>query len=367
MTDCIIVGGGIIGLSVAYELSRRGVSVTVLEQDEWGGQASAAAAGMLAPLKEFNKPGPVLDLGMASLTRYSEWVQELQDETGHDVQLCLDGLITVAMDEQEAELLRAKYSWQNSAGYDLAWLDRKALLELEPLLSPDVEAGTFSAGEGHVNNRLLLQVLVTACQQRGVTLVKGAVVTSFLTGSGRVLGVMTSAGAYQADVTVIAAGAWANIIGGWLGLSIPVRPVRGQIAAVSSVGIPLRRIIFGSTGYIVPKKEGKLVIGATEDEAGYRREVTLAGLANVCNGVLPYLPALRKANFLQAWAGLRPATIDGQPILGPVPGWDGLVIGGGHFRNGILLSPITAQLIAGYITAGRAEPLESFLLERFTT
>lgn len=366
MADCLIVGGGIIGLSLAYELSKSGMSIAVIEQGEWGGQASSAAAGMLAPLKEFAEPGPNLDLGMASLALYPEWAEELFHATGCNVQLSLDGLITVAMNEREIESLRAKFRWQQAAGYDVAWLAGDQLRQAEPLLSPQAEAGIYSPGEGHVNNRMLLQALVFGCQQRGVELVQGAVVTELLTeAEGKVSGVATTLGKWYAEQTIITAGAWTGIISSWLDVPMPVRPVRGQVAAVSSAGIPLRRVIFGTSGYIAPKKDGKIVIGATEDDAGFRREVTLAGLAGVLNGVLPYVPALHQAQFLQAWAGLRPATADGLPLLGPLPGWEGIALASGHFRNGILLSPITARLMAGWLTEKRLEPLAPFLPGRF--
>jgi glycine oxidase len=367
MTNCLIVGGGIIGLSLAYELSRRGLSVTVAEQGAWGGQASSAAAGMLAPLKEFSQPGPLLDLGIESLRLYPEWAAELEAEAGRDVQLCIDGLLTVALTEEEAEQLRAKFTWQRESGYDVRWLTGAAIRDVEPLLTDRAIAAIHSPSEGHVNNRMLLQALVTACKRRGVTLLSGCVVTGFVAEGSRVVGVETTAGSLFADETIIASGAWAGIAMGWLGLSIPVLPVRGQIAAVDSAGIPLRTVIFGSTGYITPKRDGKIVLGATEDEAGFQREVTLAGLTGVLNGAMPYVPALSSAPFLEAWAGLRPATADGKPLLGPVPGWSGLSLAGGHFRNGILLSPTTAKLMADYLEQGRTERLEPFLPERFTS
>lgn len=168
MSDCLVVGGGIIGLSLAYELSRRGMSVTLVEQGEWGGQASSAAAGMLAPLKEFSAPGPMVELGMDSLRLYPQWAQELEEHTAGDVQLSLEGLVTVAMDEAESEQLRAKYLWQKEAGYDVHWMGCKELLEVEPLLTDRVQAGIYSPGEGHINNRLLLRSLVTACKIQGL-------------------------------------------------------------------------------------------------------------------------------------------------------------------------------------------------------
>jgi glycine oxidase len=365
MSDCLVVGGGIIGLSLAYELSRRGMSVTLVEQGEWGGQASSAAAGMLAPLKEFSAPGPMVELGMDSLRLYPQWAQELEEHTAGDVQLSLEGLVTVAMDEAESEQLRAKYLWQKEAGYDVHWMGCKELLEVEPLLTDRVQAGIYSPGEGHINNRLLLRSLVTACKIQGVALLSVCVVKGIAVKAGRVIGVETTSGPIRADHTIVASGAWAGIMLEMLDLAIPVRPVRGQIAAVSSVGIPLRTVIFGTSGYITPKKDGKIVIGATEDESGFQREVTLAGLASVLNGVMPYVPALHAAAFLEAWGGLRPATADGKPLLGPVPGWEGLSLAGGHFRNGILLSPVTAIRMADYLESGQTVGLEPLLPSRF--
>jgi glycine oxidase len=365
MTDCLVVGGGVIGLSLAFELSRRGLSVTIVEQGEWGGQASSAAAGMLAPLKEFQSPGPLLDWGIDSLRLYPRWTEELEQESGGDVQLSLEGLLTVALSEKEAEQLQEKYRWQRTAGHDVHWLVGREIQEVEPLLTKQAVAAIYSPGEGHINNRMLLRALVTACRQRGINMIQGCVVTGMAVEGERVVGVESTVGTIRSDHTVITSGAWAGIMLNWLNVSIPVCPVRGQIAAVSSAGIPLRTIVFGSSGYITPKKDGKIVIGATEDEAGFQREVTLGGLASVCNGVLRYVPALQTAPFLEAWAGLRPATIDGKPLLGPVHGWEGLSIAGGHFRNGILLSPVTAKRMADFIAERRLEPLVPFVPGRF--
>ncbi|RAT97681.1 glycine oxidase ThiO [Brevibacillus sp. Leaf182] len=366
MSDCLVVGGGIIGLSLAYELSRRGVSVTLVEQGEWGGQASSAAAGMLAPLKEFTAPGPMLDLGMESLALYPEWVAELEELTGGDVQLSLEGLLTVALNEEEVQQLADKYRWQKEAGHAVQWLSNTAQVkEVEPLLTDQVQAAIYSPYEGHINNRMLLRALATACQLQGVKLLSGCVVSGIAVKSGKVIGIETSSGSLRATQTVISSGAWVGMMLEMLGVSVPIRPVRGQIAAVSSVGIPLRTVIFGTTGYITPKKDGKIVIGATEDESGFHRDVTMAGLASVLQGTMPYVPALHSATFLEAWGGLRPATQDGKPLLGPVPGWEGLSIAGGHFRNGILLSPVTAKSMADFVEKGETERLLPFLPARF--
>ncbi|MEJ8546353.1 glycine oxidase ThiO [Brevibacillus borstelensis] len=365
MTDFLLVGGGIIGLGLAYELSRRGMTVTVVEQGEWGGQASSAAAGMLAPLKEFSQPGPMLELGMKSLELYPDWVEQLEAITGIDVQACKSGLLTVALTEEEAIPLQEKYKRQKASGYAVQWMTGQEMRRVEPLLTEEAKAGIYSPEEGHINNRMLLNALVAACRRLGATLVSGSVVTKMAIEGSQVVGVETTTGPLRAAHTVIASGAWAGIMVDWLGFSVPVRPVRGQVASVSSSGIPLRTVIFGTSGYITPKLDGKIVLGATEDDAGFQRHVTLSGLSRVLDGVMPYVPALHSAAFQQAWAGLRPATADSMPLLGPVPGWQGVSIAGGHFRNGILLSPVTAKVMADYLESGREEPLQPFLPSRF--
>ncbi|MBO8164568.1 MAG: glycine oxidase ThiO [Brevibacillus sp.] len=364
-SDCLVIGGGIIGLSLAYELAGRGLSVTVLEQGDWGGQASVAAAGILGPLQEFDQPGPLFDLGLASLALYPEWVAELREVTGIDPQLVLDGILRVAMDEREQAAFWERYGWQQAKGCQVQWLENSQLKRMEPNLSGDAKAAIYSPAEGHVNSRMLLKALTAACQIRGVRLESGVVATAPVLRGQRVIGVESSVGMYQAEHTIIAAGAWTGLIGRWLSLTLPIRPVRGQVAAVSSEEIPLKRVIFGTNGYIVPKKDGRVIVGATEDEAGFRLGVTLAGLARVLQGVRLYVPALGQAAFLDAWSGLRPATADGLPLLGPLPGWEGIAVASGHFRNGILLSPVTAKRMADYLTQNDLEPLRPFLPARF--
>jgi len=364
-SDYLIIGGGIIGLSIGYELAKRGGTVTILEQREWGAEASAAAAGMLAPLKEFKEPSPILDLGMQSLAMYREWARELQEESEVDVHLAWNGILTVALGEREAHDLAAKYAWQKAAGYDVTWLEGAALQEVEPLLSSEARAAIFAEKEGQVNNELVIQALLRACQNRGVQLVQGVVVTGLITSGGVVQGAETTAGAFYADQTVLAAGAWAGMIAERLNVALPVFPVHGQIASVSAKGIPLSRIVFGTQGYMVPKKDGRIIVGATEDFIGFQKEVTAEGLTKVFQGTLPYVPALRSAAFIKAWSGLRPGTKDGLPILGALPEFRGLTFACGHFRNGILLAPITARLICDWLINGEKTALLPFGPERF--
>ncbi|WP_255298584.1 glycine oxidase ThiO [Brevibacillus dissolubilis] len=366
-TDFLIIGGGVIGLSLAYELGRRGAKVTLLEQGEWGGQASSAAAGMLAPLKEYKEPGANLDLGMKSLQMYPEWVRELRELSGVDPQLAMRGVMTIAMDESEAKMWHDKYQWQKAAGYPVEWVGQEDLRKLEPALNPDTLGAIYSPTEGDVNNVLLLQALLLACQKIGVQLIQGAVATKLLTGHNetKIRGVETTQGKLYAEQTIITAGAWAGVIAGWLGLTVPIFPVRGQIAAVSAGSLELRHVIFGAQGYLVPKQDNRIVIGATEDQAGFRREVSMAGLASVLTSVLPYVPSIGEATFLRAWAGLRPGTVDGLPMLGPIGDYEGLAMASGHYRNGILLSPVTARTMADWLLTGDRSGLTPFLPERF--
>lgn len=364
-SDCLVVGGGIIGLSLAYELANRGLKVTLVEQGNLGGQASAAAAGILGPLQEFDQPGALFELGLASLALYPQWIEELRDVSGVDPQLMLEGILRVALNEQEELQLRERYAWQKAEGGQIEWLDGQQLRQRLPEITPAARAAIFSPAEGNVNNQMLLMALATACSKRGVRLLPGTVAVGPITSGKRVLGVETTNGACHAALTIVTAGAWTSVIARWLSVTLPIRPVRGQVAAVAAENLSLRHVIFGASGYLVPKKDGRIVLGATEDEVGFRQGVTLGGLAAVIHGALPYIPQLQQLPFLTAWSGLRPATADGLPLLGPLPGWEGIAVASGHFRNGILLSPITAKRMADYVSSGNVEPLRPFLPERF--
>lgn len=365
-SDIIVVGGGIIGLSIATELANSGIAVTLIEQGMFGGEASVAAAGMLAPLKEFTKPGPLLDMGIRSLQLYDNWVSELKEATGIDCQLSTAGILTVAMTEMEEDWLQERYQWQKTEGYDIRLLSTGEVHERESHLSKKIRQAIYSPHEADINNRLLLEALVIQAEKRNVHLLQNTAVIGLKQTGHKITGVVTNKGEMEANHVIVASGAWAADILRQVGVDVPVYPVRGQIASVGSDNSPLSHVVFGKNGYLVPKQDSRIIVGATEDLAGFERSTTVYGVSTVLKGAMSIVPAISQAPFLQAWAGLRPATVDGYPILGPVPDWTGLTIACGHYRNGILLAPLTAKWIAEYVRSGETEHMSAFLPERFS-
>lgn len=370
--DVIVVGGGIVGCSIAYHLAARGVRVAVVERHRAGGQASGAAAGMLAPGAEAHEPGPLLDLGLRSLGLFPELAARLHEETGVDVEYVPSGLLYVALDEGEAEALRRRLAWQRQAGVEAEWLEGAAARALEPGLPAGVLGAVHYRREHHVYSPRLVQALALAAARRGATFLEGTEATGLLADGDRVRGVtLCGEGAgvlpggerLEGDHVVLAAGAWTSFWGPRLGLDLPVYPVRGQIIALEQKPLPFRHVVFCASprGYAVPKVRGVIAVGATEDRAGFDASVTLAGVAYLSALAPTLIPALERARFRHAWAGLRPWSATGLPLIGPVPGWQGLTIAAGHYRNGILLSAVTGRAVADLVLQGHCGALADTL------
>lgn len=357
--DVVIVGGGVIGLSVAWHLARSGAPVTVLERGTIGGGASGAAAGMLAPLAEAKTPGSFIELGRASLAAYPAFVEALRDETGLDPELIGPGMLRVATTDAEADTLCGAFEWQRAAGLPVEWLGAEAARTLEPALSPAVRAAVLSSGERHVEPRRLVRALALACARRGVCIRENTPVVGVTTTQRRVSGVQTPAGSVGSGSVVIAGGAWSEPMGRWLGMTLPVFPVRGQILALSCLPPPIRHTVYTQAGYLVPKADGRVVVGATEERAGFDTRPTAGGMAGLLALAPALVPALADAPFESVWTGLRPGSPDGLPLLGPLPGWENVCVATGHFRNGVLLAPITGEIIAQSVLDSSPHPLLS--------
>ncbi|MCW3097003.1 MAG: thiO [Chthonomonadaceae bacterium] len=364
--DVVVVGGGVIGLSLAWRLKREGASVVVLERGQVGGQATGAAAGMLAPLAEAKAAGPFVQLGLASLQRYPAFVSALREETGLDPELIGPGMLRVVHTESEEEILAQEFAWQRTIGLPMEWLGSAEARALEPALNPDTRAAVLSVREQNVEPRRLVRALAQACGLRGVRIVENAFVLGFTTMGARVTAVQTVNGPVPCGAVVVAGGAWSESIASWLRVALPVFPVRGQILALTCLPPPIRHTLYTHAGYLVPKADGRVIVGATEDSAGFETRPTAQGLLRLLTLAIELLPALGNAPFESAWAGLRPASADGLPILGILPGWENAHVASGHFRNGILLAPITGELVAQEIRGGPASSLLSaFRPDRF--
>lgn len=352
----VVVGAGVIGCAVAYELARAGADVTVVERDTVGAHASHVAAGMLAPYAESTRPGPLLDLGRQSLDYFQELAPALREQTGVDVELRPSGSLRVALSEVDEVLLRRAYRWQMQQGIAVEWLSAAEARACEPALGPYIRGALYCPLEQQVRSRRLVQALAQAAARLGARFLEGTPALGLEMRAGRVSGLRAPSGVLPADEVVLAAGPWTSQLRSLTGLDIPITPKKGQIVRLHATPQPLRHILWAAHRYLVPRADGTVVLGGTEEEVGFDTRSTPAGLAYLLD-LLPQLaPALATAEFRQIEVGLRPwSAADGLPYLGRVPGVEGLTLAAGHGRNGILLSAITGRLIARLLLEGRDE------------
>ncbi len=349
-----MVGAGIIGCAITYELSRKGVPCLLLDSRRLGMAATNAAAGVLAPLAEFKRPDALVRLGLASLRLYPQWVRQLRDDVPDiDVEFALNGVLRVAFDDHEQAELRQGLRYGDELGVELIELDAAMVREVEPRLSERIVGGLLCPEEGQVSNQLFTLALSRAARKRGTRVIERSPVLGFRTRDGRVTAVRTAQGELACDRLVLAAGPWTRQLARKLGVDVPTRPMRGQMLAFGGMVTPVRMPVWGARGYLVPRANGLVFAGSTVEDVGFRIRTTKRGLAQVRRGAVELVPQLRHAREHFPWAGLRPGSPDGLPILGPLPGWENVTVATGHFRNGILLAPITGQLIAQAMVGGR--------------
>lgn len=340
----VIIGGGIMGLSIATELRRdAGLEVVVLEKSIPGAEASSAAAGMLAPQFESEKPGPLLDLCLLSRMAWPKFARELEDLSGVAVHYLPSGGLQVAFTDDEAHALQAKVDWQTASGLRAAFLSQQELRGLEPAINDEALAAAHFPDDHQVDPRRLMRALAVAASKRGVEFRTGTV-RGLVEREGRVVGVDVDDATLEGDVVVLAAGAWSGLVSGARVDPSRVKPVRGQMLELQVRAPRFTRLLKGASGYLVPRSDGAIIAGSTMEMAGYEKHVTVEGLTKLLRSTLELVPSLAAAPINQTWAGLRPWTDDQLPFLGEGPR-EGLLLATGHFRNGILLAPITARLI----------------------
>lgn len=348
--EIVIIGGGVIGCSVAYSLGKRGVRSLILEKGAAGQEASSSAAGMLGAQVETHAPGPFVDLCVASRQMYRNFAEELLGLTGIPLQYNDAGILRIALTEADRKELLVRKQWQQELGETAEWLSMEDCRELEPALSSDILGGLHFSNDHQVNNRQLARALASAVRNQGSTLLEGTEVYEILVENDRVAGVKTNEGTIYASQVIIAGGAWSTKLLANLGVNLPVYPVKGQSYAVEAFPMPFKHTLFTDGAYLVPKSDGSIIVGATEEEAGFCKKVSLNAIAGIDEVACRLVPALKKASLVRTWAGLRPATPDKLPYLGAIKSIKGLTAATGHFRNGILLTPITGELIADSLT-----------------
>jgi glycine oxidase len=318
--------------------------VLVVERQRPGAEASSAAAGMLAPQAEADADSPLLRLALRARDRHLSLAAELEEETGIRVDLSSLGLIAVALgDAEEVELLRRR-DWQAAQGLAVEVLGPEELREAEPNLTPAARRGLLLPGDRRVDNVRLTRALAASAVARGATLLCGRPVTGLIVEGGRVAGVRAGSETLRAPVVVNAMGAWAGMLEGDP-QPPPVEPVRGQIVAFDMAPTLLRHVVYSHRGYLVPRADGRLLAGSTSERAGFDKSVTAGALRRVLDIALEIAPVLAEVPVAETWAGLRPGSPDGWPILGP-GALPGLVHAAGLFRNGILLGPLVGEIAA---------------------
>jgi glycine oxidase len=345
--DVIVIGAGVQGCAVAWRLAQAGRSVLVLERAVPGAEASSAAGGILSPGVEALEPGPFYALGRASLARYPAFVEELERITGVPVGYRGGGTLEVALDDDHARLLAGRAAKIQSAGLPVTVIDDAEARRLEPGLSREARGALWFEDEASLDPHQLARALAIAALRAGARFVTGQVRRIRLE-SGRVAGVDHDAGRLDAPAVVLAAGSWSMQVEGHGLPPGAVRPVRGQIAVLDTRPPLLTRVVFSGHGYVVPRPDGRVLCGSTMEEAGFEKAVTAAGLRHVLEVGLGIAPDLARAPVVATWSNFRPASPDGEPILGPgtIPG---LCYATGHTRNGILLCPISADAVAAHL------------------
>ncbi|MEL6772117.1 MAG: glycine oxidase ThiO [Bacteroidota bacterium] len=355
--DVLVVGGGVVGLGVAWRLGQRGARVAVLEKGEVGRGASWAAAGMLAPVAELGfEELDLYALSRESLRRWPTFARDLEAETGQSVDYCTDGTLVVAPDRDDAAALRRSFRFQQEHGAEVRWLSRDAALDLEPFLSPRIAAAVHAPGDHQVDNRGLVEALrVAVDQHEGIVLHVGVGVRAIYPDAAQPRVVLDDGSERSARQVVLAAGAWSRSVDGLAPAEVPIRPVKGQMlslrmdAPVAGPPFGLRHVVRAPHAYLVPKSDGRLVIGATSEEQSFDTRVTAGGLYRLLEGAWEACPGIEDLDVIETWAGLRPASRDHAPLLGDLA--PGVVAATGHYRHGILLTPVTADEIAALIIA----------------
>jgi glycine oxidase len=362
-----VVGGGVIGCAAAYELAKAGCAVTLFERAMPGAEASGAAAGLLSALGE-SRASALGALAIASWRLYPKVVEELRERTGIDVEYVTRGTIYPQFSVEDVRAAARHVGHPDAQELGIEAWDAAQVRDGEPALGTHVRGAMFVRGDRWVNNQRLVAAYAQAAVDAGVMLRAGASVTRVLVEDGRARGVVADGERHDGDAVLLAAGAWTGDLVASFGPRLPVEPRRGQMLALTHVPPVLNHCVHSDEIYLVPRPSGELLIGATVERVGFQRAVTAQGIAGLLRGALALAPVLGTLSIGRTWYGFRPWVPDSLPVLGPWPGVDGLYVATAHFRNGILLAPITARLMTEWITGGRPSmDVEDFLPERFAT
>lgn len=372
--DAVVIGGGVIGLTIARALALRGVNdVVLVERARLGAEASSAAAGMLAPQAEADDADDFFNLCCQSRDMYPTFAAALREETGIDCELDRTGTLYLAFNAHDQREIERRYEWQVQAGLTVQKLNPTEARILEPGISESVCGALKFANDIQVENRRLLSALIAANERLGVRLMTSTAAESIRINRGRIEGAETSSGFVSTSTIVVSGGAWSSLIKG-LDVASPnprIEPVKGQMVCLDSTGSPpgiARHVVYSPRGYLVPRRDGRVLAGSTTEHAGFDKEVTASGVHSILSHALEISPRISDLPITGVWAGLRPRAQDNLPVLGPCAQFRGLVFATGHYRNGILLAPLTGDLIADAIVDNVvSRELNAFSPDRFSS
>ena len=375
--DVVVIGAGVVGCSVAYYLAREGVSVTVLEREAIGSGASAHATGSLSLLGAEFTPGPSFQLARASFSEFEQIVPELESATDMDLLYQRRPSLRLALDDEEADLIKGMMAWQQPH-VKMRWIDDQEVHSIEPRLSPSVVGAVYEDESAQLDSYRLNLALGGGAELRGAEIVYREV-TGLITSGSTVTGVRTASEDIHCDTVVVAAGTWSRAFTPWLDFPVPVRPLKGERLLLSYPGDPLPVLISSpKRGHMISRMDGFTSVGSTGGRdydqrllfAGeeFDRQPTAAARMELLQRAIDVLPDLERAELVQQLAGSRPLSPDGNPIIGPVPGWEGVLLATGHTTKGIHLGPITGRIIADYVGRGSTQAVSDmgeFLPDRF--
>jgi glycine oxidase len=350
--DVLVIGGGVVGCAVARAAAGAGLTVLLAERGALGGEASSAAAGVLAVACGDDLEGPRLELRRASLALFDALAAELGEETGVDVELDRSGVLELALAEDDDARAAERQRRRRAQGFAVEWLDAAHLRDAEPRAQPSARGALLFAGDAHVNPGRLVEALAAAARRRGAELLTGAEVRGVERDGGRIARVRVGGEWVAPGTVVLAAGAWAARVPG-VAPRLPVEPARGQMLALRPATPLCRRVLSYGDAYLVARRNGEVVVGATVEHAGFVKAVTPAGVSALLAKIATLAPAGLEAPVTRLWCGLRPYVPDGGPIIGRAPGTANLVLACGHHRNGVLLAPITAAAVVAQLTGAR--------------
>ncbi len=362
--DAAIIGGGVIGCSIAWRLAQAGMRVAVIERGEIGREASWAAGGMLAPLAEADKADSFFELAVASRAMYVDFADELREASGVDIEYRTEGTLYLALNDEDEAELEHRWQWQHEAGLNIKKLNADCVLKLEPLLNPKLRWALKFPDDHQVNSRQLVMALEAALVKSKVDIFSHTEVEKILQAGNQISGVATSHGEIKSKTVIIAAGSWSGLLNSKI--TLHVEPVRGQMIALEMAETKLNHVVYSSRGYLIPRLSGIVIAGATTEKVGFDKSNTAGGIGSIVEKAVEIAPQANALKIHEMWAGLRPGSSDELPILGADPKLKGLVYATGHYRNGVLLTPITAQAISQLVLSGESKfNLKAFGVGRF--